>query len=333
MIITVHPESGRAARAATGLAWPLLAAMASLHAQAQAPRSAADTADASKTMQLIRQSFAARRVKIGTLQFDMKGVYRFNPDAPPWSGLKEQQTWSDAVPLLQSMKTFNKSIHVAVQGQNVRADQTYDVWNVSLQAARKDQQRIDIQQGGVFKGWHGPGDSGTVYDHQCLLWSMSELDDGLAHLGLNYSTLGQYDFSIRNLDDYRRGKTPFVTIGDSPGALARLTSDTVSARRAATSQARVEYDLDPARDYVPVARRSWKADGTLASEAQIEYAADPRAGHLPSHVKITTYYKGHPDFITELDCSGFMLGEPIDPKIFQLDRPPGTEVNDSRQRR
>lgn len=312
----VYPSPWARLWLANGLALAVLLADAA-HAGAQSATPAARDADATRTARAIRRRFAARQTSASLVRLDMGGTLRYDP-APAAPGSAGPPSWSSVIPFLNAFQTFHESMHVIVHGEQVRVERTMDGWDPTDRRILKDRRFVEVQDGNRFTGWAVDDKRATVHSQTSIYSTVGGLDDALAFIQIQDLTRDPSAFTFKNLDDYRRGRTPWVTI--------EINHQTIYRGGWIGPMTKFEDHLDPTRDYVPVRRRGLAPDGSTASEAEIDYVADPRLGFVPSHVKVTKYGGGRPTATTDLDCSGFQFGGSSAPGAFQLNLPPEVKV-------
>jgi hypothetical protein len=140
-----------------------------------------------------------------------------------------------------------------------------------------------------------------------------DLDNNFWQKTEDLTVLGSHDFFGREMVIV--GNTDYIT-------------EAVLAGRA--SRSRVEYFLDPARDYLVVGYAVSNFEGVKTEDVLFEYAEDARIGHSPTRITRTRFNAktGDLESHSSIEIEEVAVNEPIDPREFEIEFAPGTKVND-----
>jgi hypothetical protein len=262
----------------------------------------------------ILQRFERRRSLITTLQFDIDSITIRLPrgaDVPPGYGL-DQESQSSA------------RYHLTIAGDSLRLDYPPPpdwVFDGSPVTRAGPAYLIDIFHEGKTKIFAPEGKDGIIQRINDVRMHF-ETVTVLYTFDLDNVSLGPHKWEVLNPNFIDADGKRLVHIGNSNYG----PTDEIPGF---TSQARYEFWLDPARDYVPVRAATMYDAGGVKSMDTLEYVEHPVYGYLPSNATSQSLLpNGDLWIVRDMIIEEFRFNEPVDPSVFEFEFPPGTKVND-----
>ena len=205
--------------------------------------------------------------------------------------------------------TLSLKGEIVLRGTSARFGQVRDTWHNDRRIVKKDQHHMrvvhkDIGKYMSFSNRRGRIDPGPVALHvteetfRLFAESAPEFLHGKRYAVLRREATSDGDRIIVGNTDYE----------ESPGR----------------SIARVEYFLDPNRDYLPTRRLSMTAGGRANCDTRVEYRKNAEGIWIPTKL-VDKYIRG---VVSEWHIRECTLNEEVEDSVFEFEFPPGTIVHD-----
>lgn len=266
------------------------------------------------TLEEIRAAHAERVGRIETLKImvHMTGVLSILPEeAAAYRGAPGPEFSGEFV--------IHKSDFITLTRDSQRVDSVADQINFNVSGGiDRDTPETSVFHEGIYKN-HMPSFSQG---------SVTQRNSTLARSSLG-TKLHEIMFDARPPHLYRPSLAVLRTETFAQGELTVVgtTDYNASGRRGKT---RIEYYLDPNREYLLIGQLMMYPDGTPGTERWFEYAMDEKGFIIPTRATSNRMRgkTGEIESSMTFEITGVAINDPIDDSVFELEFPRGTRVYD-----